>query len=104
MNEKDNNLVLARKKKRKKKELNRDVFSLFRKSEAKPEFLRMSGRLFQSFGAALLNALVPDSFFVGVFNWGKTKSRLGIRAQAHDGSYAGTFYCRWSLAILYMQE
>jgi hypothetical protein len=39
-------------------------FNLFRKSAAESVFLRMSGKLFQCFGAALLNALAPDGFLL----------------------------------------
>jgi hypothetical protein len=39
--------------------------------------LRVSGRLFQSFGAAMLKISYTRSLFVGVFNSRKTKTSLG---------------------------
>jgi hypothetical protein len=63
-------------------ELNRKVFSLFRKGAAESVLLRMSGRLFQSFGNCIAECSGPRSLATGGKTKKKKKTRLGTGAQA----------------------
>jgi hypothetical protein len=64
----------------------RKALNLFRKREADSMFFSLSGRLFQSLGAALLKALAPDRFLLVTSTAGRLKRDWEQERNRRDGS------------------